>query len=96
MLRVAVAVIGALLFVAGAVLALRVSVAGLELAAAGAVILLGTLFEARRYRARISSPTGWQDTDERFVDPTTGHLMQVRFNPGTGERDYVDLGPGKP
>jgi hypothetical protein len=59
-----------------------------------AVVLLAALFEARRYRARSSSGGGWQDTEEKFVDPTTGRLMRVRYNPRTGERDYVEVGPG--
>jgi len=58
------------------------------------VVLAAAIFEARRYRARVSSAAGWQDTEEKFVDPTTGRLMQVRFNPRTGERDYVEIGPG--
>ena len=58
-----------------------------------AVVLLAALFEAQRYRARLSGESGWQDTEERFVDPTTGRLMRVRFNPRTGERDYVEVGP---
>ena len=28
-------------------------------------------------------------TDERFVDPETGHLVTVWFDPITGERRYV-------
>jgi membrane protein implicated in regulation of membrane protease activity len=62
-----------------------------------AVVLVAAIFEARRYRARVSSASstaGWQDTDEKFVDPTTGRLMRVRYNPATGERDYVEVGPG--
>ena len=66
----------------------------LELAAAGAIVLAGVLFEARRYRGRSAGQVRrWQDTEERFIDPTTGHLMRVRFDPESGERDYVDLGP---
>ncbi len=57
------------------------------------VVLVAALFEARRYRSRVSGTAGWQDTDEKFVDPTTGRLMKVRFNPRTGERDYVEAGP---
>ena len=66
-----------------------------ELSIGAGVILIGLLFEARRYLGRVTDPTsgGWQLTEEKFIDPATGHLMQVRFNPQTGERDYVDLGP---
>jgi hydroxymethylpyrimidine pyrophosphatase-like HAD family hydrolase len=33
-----------------------------------------------------------QTTAERFVDPTSGKLLEVRYNPQTGERAYVDAG----
>ncbi len=58
-----------------------------------AVVLAGLLFEARRYGERFLGPRQWQLTDEKFIDPTTGHLMQVRYDPGTGDREYIDLGP---
>lgn len=96
MLRIAVGVGAAILLLAGLVLAFS-NLVFLELAAAGAVVLAGVLFEARRYRSRLGAEARrWQDTDERFIDPTTGHLVQVRFDPASGERDYVDLGPVKP
>jgi membrane protein implicated in regulation of membrane protease activity len=59
-----------------------------------AVVLVAAIFEARRYRSRVTTTAGWQDTDEKFLDPTTGRLMRVRYNPRTGERDYVEVGPG--
>ena len=31
----------------------------------------------------------WQATPERFIDPETGRLVTVFFNPATGERRYV-------
>jgi len=33
---------------------------------------------------------GWRATDERFVDPETGKLVTVWFDPATGARRYVD------
>ena len=95
-LRVAVGAVAALALVAGVVLAITVSAVFAQLAVGGAAVLLGVLFEARRYRARVASAGPWQDTEERFIDPGSGHLMRVRFNPRTGERDYVDLGPPPP
>lgn len=58
------------------------------------VIVLGALaFERRRYRPAIDSMHGqWQLTGERFVDPSSGRTMEVRYNPATGEREYVDVG----
>ena len=92
-LRVAVGVVAAILLVAGVVLTVTVNRLFVQLAVGGAGLLAGVLFEVRRYQHRAHSVGGWQMTDEKFLDPTTGHLMQVRFNPTTGERDYVDLGP---
>jgi hypothetical protein len=65
---------------------------GLQLAVLGAVVLLGVTLEARRYRGR-AGPGLWQATAERFVDPSTGRLMEVQYDPSTGERRYVDIGP---
>lgn len=61
------------------------------LAASGVVLAGAILFERRGYRPRVDRTRGkWQPTGERFVDPTTGKLMEVRYNPDTGERDYVE------
>lgn len=32
----------------------------------------------------------WRPTDERFVDPETGKLVTVWFDPETGQRRYVE------
>jgi hypothetical protein len=62
------------------------------LAVSGAVLAGGILFERRGYHPRVDRTRGrWQQTGERFVDPTTGKLMEVRFNPETGERDYIEV-----
>ena len=75
-----------LLFVAQAPLAVV-----FDLAVSGIVIVGAILFERRGYRPHVDRTRGkWQSTGERFVDPTTGKLMEVRFNPDTGERDYVE------
>jgi hypothetical protein len=60
----------------------------IELGVLGILILATTFFE-RRYRGAKSGATTWQDTGERFIDPTTGRLTQVRYNPQTGERAYL-------
>jgi hypothetical protein len=94
-LRAFVIGVAAVAFVVFCVLGVVVHPALFYEAFGALVVLLAALFEARRYRARVSSAgaAGWQNTDEKFVDPTTGRLMQVRYNPRTGERDYVDVGP---
>jgi hypothetical protein len=82
-----------LLFVAQAPVILA-----LYLGASGVVIVGGILFERKGYRPRVDRTRGrWQATGERFVDPTTGKLMEVRYNPDTGQRDYVEsTAPGQP
>ena len=69
----------------------------------GLLIVGGILFERSHYRPTVDRRRGvWEATGERFVDPTTGELMEVRYNPATGERDYVPIdqsgseaGPGR-
>ena len=38
----------------------------------------------------------WRATDERFVDPETGKLVTVWFDPQSGERRYVEDGAAPP
>jgi hypothetical protein len=60
----------------------------------GLTLTVGVLFERVHYKllaARAPGP-GWVATDERFVDPTTGRMVQVHIKPDTGERLYVDRG----
>lgn len=95
MLRTVVIGLATVAFVLFCVLGLVVHPAFFYEAFGALVVLVAAVFEARRYRARVSSvgTAGWQDTEERFTDPTTGRLMRVRYNPRTGERDYVEVGP---
>lgn len=59
----------------------------------GVIVLAALAFERRRYRPAVDSARGhWQLTGERFVDPSSGRTMEVRYNPTTGERDYVEAG----
>ena len=59
----------------------------------GVLVLLGTLLE-RRYRPATGRGKG-QRTDERFVDPVSGELMEVWYDPATGERSYVKVEGGR-
>jgi hypothetical protein len=60
----------------------------------GLIVIAALLFERGRYRPSVTQGGGpWQETAERFVDPTTGQLMKVRYNPQTGARDYVPVNP---
>ena len=64
----------------------------LYLAVNGFILLCAVLFERKRYRTMVDRTQGdWQPTGERFVDPTTGRLMEVFYNAATGERDYREV-----
>ena len=57
----------------------------------GALVLLTAALEP--VYGRISArPFGsnWRPTDEKFVDPETGKLVTVWFDPKSGERRYVE------
>jgi hypothetical protein len=93
-------VLRAVLFAAGGVL-----VAGAGLLAAfgcapgvslrvgvpGLVLLLGLLVERWRYKPLTAGRPGpdWVPTRERFVDPESGKLVTVFYQPSTGERRYI-------
>jgi len=78
------------LIVAGILLAVHATIfLVIYLAVNGILITGGILFERRGYRARVDRKRGkWQPTGERFTDPTTGLVVEVYYNPQTGERDY--------
>jgi hypothetical protein len=81
------AILGAVLLAAaglGAGIVLYVFIQGL-------IVVAALLFERGRYKPPITPGGLWQETEERFVDPSTGQLMKVRYNPQTGARDYVPV-----
>ena len=93
MLRTALfAVSGVLLAGAGwvAVAGCRLGVT-LELALPGLVLLFGLAAERWRYKPVTGPRPGpdWVRTSERFVDPESGKLITVFYQPSTGERRYV-------
>jgi hypothetical protein len=57
------------------------------------ILILASLFFERRYRGARNGGAAWQSTTERFIDPTNGKLVEVRYNPQTGERAYVPVEP---
>jgi hypothetical protein len=86
--------LGVLYLAVGAyLLSLRVAlVLAIYLVLGGAVLAGSIVLERRGYRPRVDRARGrWQRTGERFVDPSSGRLMEVRYNADTGERDYVDV-----
>lgn len=91
MLRVTVVAIGVAFLIGALFLAHIAWFAALELGMFGILILAGTFFE-KHYRERRAAGSGFEKTSERFVDPTTGKLVEVRYDPSTGERAYVDAG----
>lgn len=59
-----------------------------------ALIVIGTVFDAG-YRGRRSSSHGqWQRTGEREIDHETGAIIEVWYDPLTGERRYEPLERG--
>ena len=94
MFRLLIIIYG-LLFLAGAALAVLADAAVVliaYLAINGVVVAGAVLFERRGYRPLLDQAHGeWQQTGERFIDPVSGHLMEVRYNPSTGQRDYVEV-----
>jgi hypothetical protein len=63
----------------------------LRLAVPGLLILFGLVVERWRYKRLTSRHPGpdWVLTNERFVDPESGNLVTVLYQPSTGERRYV-------
>ena len=97
MLRAALVGISATALVAGAIAALAGwRVPGLYLGFLGAAVLLGTLFERWRYRTGTTlDAERWERTSERFEDPASGEILDVYFNPRSGERRYIAAGAAK-
>jgi hypothetical protein len=97
MLRAIPIILGLTLLALSAGLALHVHAPfpALVPGGAGALILLGTLFERHRYRRLADAPpgAGWADTGERFRDPETNATVAVFFHAHSGERRYVRLSP---
>jgi hypothetical protein len=91
--KVALGIGGLYLVAALVVMSLHASQVLLIYLAVAGVLIIGSVVVARdAYRPRIDRDRGyWQMTGERFRDPASGHTMEVRYNPVTGERDYVDV-----
>jgi len=90
MLRVLVVAIGGAFVCAGGWIGLTSNApwpVAVEVSVFGVLILIGTFLEGR-YRSSRAGGAGWQTTGERFVDPSTGALTEVTYNPRTGERSY--------
>jgi hypothetical protein len=53
-----------------------------------AALLAALVFERRGYQPKASNPAALMPTGERFQDPTSGELIEVWEDPGTGAREY--------
>lgn len=91
MLRAFVAAIGWLLALAGVLMLLAPAHSGLPLLIVGGLVVLSLFFEGRYRGTKIEAPSQtWQPTGEKFIDPGTGKLVEVDYDPQTGERNYRD------
>jgi hypothetical protein len=65
--------------------------AALRFAVPALVLLFALVVERWRYKPVTGPPlgAGWVPTNERFVDPETGKLVTVFYEPATGERRYI-------
>jgi membrane protein implicated in regulation of membrane protease activity len=96
MLRAALLVLAGLCIAAGLLVSVLGGGAhGLGALIFGLLLLLGILFERWRYRTASRPDARWQKTGERFTDPHTGHVVDVLYDPQSGERRYVDT-DGRP
>ncbi|MDE2461066.1 MAG: hypothetical protein KGL98_07430, partial [Gammaproteobacteria bacterium] len=75
-------------------LVLELYVPAIYLFIEGGILIIAVVFEPWRYLPKVNRNKGQrQATGERFVDPTSGKLVEVFYNPDTGERDYRNAGP---
>jgi hypothetical protein len=78
-----------LLMVWGMLRALLGEPAGLVVSLWGVILFAAVSLERWRYKKTARTPKiKWQATEERFIDPETGILTQVMYDPQSGERTY--------
>lgn len=94
MLAVALYAVGALLLLVALIALLIGGALALflpQLVLGGVFLIVALAIERWRYkRVTAARPDPrWTDTGERFVDPETGVLTAVYFDPAKGERHYL-------
>ncbi|HKZ11695.1 MAG TPA: hypothetical protein VJL61_13475 [Rhodanobacteraceae bacterium] len=94
MLMIALYVVGGALLLVGAIALLVGGVLAVflpQLVLGGAFLIVALAIERWRYKPiRAAGPDSrWTDTGERFVDPETGLMTAVYFDPAKGERHYL-------
>lgn len=73
---------------------LKIATSYLALEVLIALLAVAITYRGRRRRLRKRDERtleGFVETDEAFVDPTTGIQQRVWFNQATGERRYVNI-----
>ena len=89
MLRKGLIAFAILLMLWGMLRALLGEPAGLVVSLWGLILFAAVSLERWRYRKTARAPKiEWQSTEERFIDPETGMLTQVMYDPQSGERIY--------
>ena len=96
MLRKLVVLVGVGLLVAGGIAAAAHAYAtALYLLITGGAYSVGVAFERWRYAPPPPRIGNWHATGERFLDPTSGKMIEVYFNRDTGERHYREQPNGE-
>ena len=97
MLRKTLLALGLLILGVGCLLLLVQPVDALPALLFGGLLTLGTVFERWRYKWTVAAGAArGQPTGERFVDSMSGALIEVYYDPATGERSYVEVKHGAP
>lgn len=93
MLSIVLYVLGSLLLLGAVIAALTGIMVALlpQLIFGGLLLVIGLAIERWRYKPLLRSGPDphWKDTGERFIDPGSGELTAVYFDPQRGERHYV-------
>jgi hypothetical protein len=66
-----------------------------QLLIGGVILTAGIAWERWQYKkpkVLLRPNPHWQATGERFVDPGSGALLEVYYDPRNGERHYVTAG----
>ena len=97
MLRTAVLVAGVLILGAGVMLLLVQPRDAAPALVFGTLLVVATVFERWRYKwLNTAQHAKGTPTGERFHDPVSGKLVEVYYDPATGERSYVEVKGGPP
>jgi hypothetical protein len=95
MLPIVLYALGGLLLVGAVAAVLAGVLAALlpQLIFGGLLLVVGLAIERWRYKPLLhgSPDPRWKDTGERFIDPGSGRLTAVYFDPQRAERHYVAM-----